>query len=145
MIPDQWAGLISPEKILALHREGAARYGGDPTQRRQDADCVDGRIGSAANAASYCAEGDADAGLILAAYLLFYLAKDHCFVDGNKRVAWLATVEVLKNLQLTINATTEEAYGFMLDISAGNVRHAEDVALWLAERLEDASGVDLVN
>lgn len=145
MIPDRWAGLISLEKILALHQEGARRYGGDPTQRREDGDCVDGRIGSAANAASYCAEGDDDAGLILAAYLLFYLAKDHCFVDGNKRVAWLATMEVLKNLQLTVKTTTEEAYGFMLDVSAGNIRDAGEVAIWLAERLEDASGLSVVN
>jgi hypothetical protein len=64
--------------MLELHREGAARYGGDPTQRNHDGDCCEGRIGAAVNAASYCAEGDEDAGLIMVAYLLFYTAKDHC-------------------------------------------------------------------
>jgi death-on-curing protein len=145
VIPEQWSGLISPERILALHREGAQRYGGDPTQRMQDVDCVDGRIGNAATAASYCPEGDADTGLILAAYLLYYLAKDHCFVDGNKRVAWLAMVEIFKNLQLTVRVPEDEAYSFMLDVSEGNVRDAGVVAVWLAERLEDASGFEPVN
>jgi len=136
--PDQWAGLITPERILALHREGSVRYGGDPTQRKEDVDCVDGRIGSATNAAAYCVEGDEDWGLILASYLLFYLAKDHCFVDGNKRVAWLAAIEILKNLQLTVNASAEEAYDFMLEVSEGSSTNAAAVAVWLAERLEAA-------
>jgi death on curing protein len=145
MIPERWAILINPERILALHQEGARRYGGDPTQRAQDIDCVDGSIGAAANAASYHPEGDEDAGLILATYLIYYLAKNHCFVDGNKRVAWLSMIEVLKNLQLTVNTTEEEAYGFMLDISQGNVRSGEEVAIWLAERLEAAEGIEPVN
>lgn len=80
-------------------------------------------------------------GLILVAYLLYYLAKDHCFVDGNKRVAWLAAVETLKNLQLTLNVSTEDAYAFMIDLSSeGSTITASDVAVWLAERLEDVVG-----
>ncbi|MBW8877272.1 MAG: Fic family protein [Acidobacteria bacterium] len=136
MTPDQWAGLITPDRILALHREGAARYGGDSTQRRTDVECVDGRIGSAVNAAAYCVEGDEDWGLILASYLLVYLAKDHCFVDGNKRVAWLAAIEIFKNLHVTINASPDDAYAFMLEVSEGSSTNASAVAVWFAERLE---------
>jgi death-on-curing protein len=138
---EQLASLITPQTIMRLHKEASDRYGGDPTQRSQDIECADGRIGSAGNAAAYCAEGDEDMGLILVAYLLYYLAKDHCFVDGNKRVAWLAAVETLKNLQLTLNVSTEDAYAFMIDLSSeGSTITASDVAVWLAERLEDVVG-----
>jgi death on curing protein len=145
VIPEQWATLISPEKIIALHLEGCRRHGGDSSQRRQDKDCVDSSIGAAANAAVYCEEGDSDTGLILAAYLLFYLARNHCFVDGNKRVAWLATVEVFKEMQLTIDVPEDEAYAFTWDIAAGTIRNVEDVAIWLSERLIDANESESVN
>jgi death-on-curing protein len=141
VIPGLGASLITPQTIMSLHKEGSQRYGGDPTQRREDIECVDGRIGAAGNAAAYCAEGDEDTGLILVSYLLFYLAKDHCFVDGNKRVAWLSAVEALKNLQLTVDASTEEAYAFMIELSSeGSTITAADVAVWLAERLETIEG-----
>lgn len=126
---------------MALHAESAARYGGDSTQREGDINCIDGRIGAAANAASYLSEGDDDMGLILAAHLLFYIAKDHCFIDGNKRVAWLACVEFFKNLQLTLRADEDEAYELMIDLSSeGSTLTAADVAVWLAERLEAVEG-----
>ncbi len=80
-------------------------------------------------------------GLILAAHLLFYIAKDHCFIDGNKRVAWLACVEFFKNLQLTLRADEDEAYELMIDLSSeGSTLTAADVAVWLAERLEAVEG-----
>jgi death-on-curing protein len=106
---------------------------------------VDGCIGAAANAAAYCEEGDLDTGLILAAYLLFYLARNHCFVDGNKRVAWLATVEVFKELQLTLDVPEDEAFAFTWDVASGAIRKVEEVAVWLAERLADVSGSIPVN
>lgn len=136
MIPGQWESLISKERILALHREAINRYGGDPTQRLADVGCVEGRIGSAATAVGYLEAGDEDCGLILAAYLLFYLARDHCFVDGNKRVAWMAATEVFRNLRLTINASSDEAEEFVVDVSRGALRDASAVAIWFAERLE---------
>src|SRR6202035_761952 len=141
---ERWALLINPARIISLHREGPDRYGGDSTQRAEDLDCVDGRLGAAANAAAYCTEGDEDWGLILGAYLLFYLAKDSCFVDGNKRVAWLACMEVLKNLQFSVSATTDEAYDFVIDIVNGVIEVAE-VSTWLAERLEDVQGDEQTN
>lgn len=145
MTSEDLAKLISAQRVLLLHRESAERYGGIPTQREHDVGCVDGRIGAAANAAAYLAEGDDDLGLIVAAHLLYYLAKDHCFIDGNKRIAWLACIEFFKNLQLTLRVTEDEAYEFMLDVTGdGSTVTPGDVAIWLAERLEAVED-DLAN
>ncbi len=46
--------------------------------------------------------------------LLYYLMKNHCFVDGNKRVGWAACMEVLRALGLTVTATDKEAEDFEL-------------------------------
>jgi death-on-curing protein len=143
--PQELSNLITPERVMALHREGSARYGGDPTQREGDVECVDGRIGGAVNAAAYSPEGDDDSGLIFAAFLLYYLAKGHCFVDGNKRVAWLAAIECFKNIQVTMAADEDEAYELVINVSSeGSKVTPAEIAIWMAERLEDAAG-ELVN
>jgi hypothetical protein len=52
-------------------------------------------------------------------------------------VAWLSCVEVLKNMHLTVNVETDEAYEFVIDLSSeGSTLTPADVAIWLAERLE---------
>jgi prophage maintenance system killer protein len=130
---------------MALHREAAKRYGGIPTQRDGDFDCIDGHIGSAVNAAYYFEGGNQDMGLIVGAHLLYYIAGGHCFVDGNKRTGWLACVEFFKNLQLTVNATEDEAYDLVMAIAAKDSRiTSSEVAVWLAERLEAVEG-EMVN
>jgi death-on-curing protein len=61
---------------------------------------------------------------------------NHCFVDGNKRVAWAACLEVLRQLGLTVNTTDDEAEQLFLDILNSSLKNAIDVSIWLAPRLE---------
>jgi death-on-curing protein len=130
-----WSRLINEEKILSLHEESIARYGGDSTAFAKDG-CLERSIGAAVNAELYTSEEGAIAGLCFAGCLLFYLAKNHCFIDGNKRVSWLSAMHVLLGLSLTIDATEEEAEAYCLSILSGDVASAVDVSIWIADRLK---------
>jgi death on curing protein len=57
---------------------------------------------------------------------------NHPFVDGNKRTGMLAIFEMLVLDNLTIQATEDQLYQFVIDISTGTIRFDEIVA-WLKE------------
>ena len=65
-----------------------------------------------------------------AAALLHSLARNHPLVDGNKRLAWLATV-VFLDLNGALPALTEdEAFELVMEVAVGGLEVAE-----IAERL----------
>lgn len=106
MSGEAWRALISPERIVALHDDAIRRYGGK--QSPPNKECVDGSIGGAYTAGLYTAKFDppdpVEIALPFAGYLLFYLAKNSCFVDGNKRVAWTSAMDILYHFGLTLAA-----------------------------------------
>jgi death on curing protein len=132
-----WGHLVSLEEVLELHAECIVRFGGDATPTPKEG-CVEGSLGAAWNAELYAGAEDSTEGLCFAGCVLFYLVKNHCFVDGNKRVAWATCMEALRSLGLSISATDDEAENFCLDVITGNgpVKNAVDVCVWLAPRLE---------
>ncbi len=129
-----WSRLIDGDTVLELHQESIARYGGDSTPTAKDG-CIDKSLGAAWNAELYMANEDALQGLCFAGCLLFYLAKNHCFVDGNKRVAWMSAMEVLRILDLTLDVSEDDAEAYCLSILDGAVASASDVSIWMADRL----------
>ena len=135
MSEQPWESYVSKETVLELHDWCISTWGGDKSPTPKEG-CVEGSIGAAINAELYSGVESDTTGLCFAGCLLFYLASNHCFVDGNKRVAWASCMEALRNLGLTITATDDEAEAFCLDIATGTVRNAMDVPLWLAPRLE---------
>jgi death on curing protein len=79
---------------------------------------------------------EADVAALAAAYA-FGLARNHLFVDGNKRTAW-----VLARLFLSINAeklafAQEEAIRTALALAAGDLAE-EELADWFRTRLVSA-------
>jgi death-on-curing protein len=117
--------------ILALHRE-AARYGGEPTERESDGQCVERSVAAAIMGAGYMAAGSPPNILHIAALSLFYLAKNHCFVDGNKRVAWMAITNYLLAEGLTVTGSTEELVEFVRAVADRDSSISrEDVVEWL--------------
>ncbi len=74
-------------------------------------------------------------GLSFAGCLFFYLIKNHCFVDGNKRIAWAAMVRVLLELGLTLDVDDDEAEQYCLRVIKSHDMDAVSVSLWLSERL----------
>jgi len=70
------------------------------------------------------------------AALLHSLAKNHCLVDGNKRLAWLATVVFCHVNGWYVDAPDDDAYDFVIAVADGTL---SDVAT-IARQLESWSG-----
>ncbi|HEX7681353.1 MAG TPA: Fic family protein, partial [Thermoanaerobaculia bacterium] len=123
-----WDALVSCDVVSQLHAEAISRYGGDKSPQSLEG-CVEKSLGAAWNAELYAGAEDAVGGLCFAGCLMFYLIKNHCFVDGNKRVGWSACMEALRNMGLTIIVDDDAAEQFCLDIISGAVANAVDVSL----------------
>ena len=70
--------------------------------------------------------------LTKAAALLHSLARSHPLVDGNKRLAWLATYVFLAKNDLVLDPDDEEAYELVVAAAAGEIDDVTDIARHLA-------------
>jgi death-on-curing protein len=61
-----------------------------------------------------------------AAALLHSLARNHALIDGNKRLAWLATVVFLDLNGRPIEMDDRSAFQLVVDVAAGRLE-AEDI------------------
>jgi death-on-curing protein len=66
-----------------------------------------------------------------AAALLHSLAKNHCLVDGNKRLAWLATVVFCYINGIDIHASDDDVYNFVVAIADGTLAEVDAIATQL--------------
>jgi death-on-curing protein len=134
MTAQPWVHLVDKARVLELHAKGLERYGGLMTEPKEG--CVEGSLGNAWTAESYHEGADQElAGLTFAACTLLYLATNHCFTDGNKRVSWMALTDILAKLGLMVEATQDEAEAFVKQIADGSLRERPKVVAWIAERL----------
>lgn len=70
----------------------------------------------------------------LAASYGYGLVKNHCFVDGNKRVALIAIYTFLSINEIELTASEVDAANFFLDLAASLKTQEEDIqklANWL--------------
>jgi death-on-curing protein len=104
--------------LLAVHDEQIAEHGGAPGIR--DMGLLESAIARPLNHAGY---GGADIAELGALYALA-IARNHPFVDGNKRTAFVAleTFLVLNGHELV--ASDVEATVMMLDMAAGTLGEA---------------------
>lgn len=114
--------------LLLLHDESLAEHGGLPGLR--GGGLLDSALARPLNLAHY---GTPDAGELAAAYCVG-LAKNHPFVDGNKRAAFLALGLFLYVNGLRLNASQAEATLAVLAIAASEWDEAT-LAAWLRERI----------
>jgi death-on-curing protein len=75
--------------------------------------------------------------LTKAAALLHSLARNHPLVDGNKRLAWLATYVFLAKNGVVLDAEDDPAYEFVVDVAAGAIDDVEEIAAALAAFVAD--------
>ena len=75
---------------MAVHNDQIARHGGEGLR---DAGGLKSALAYPQNQAAY---GDTDIAELTAGYL-FAIAKNHAFVDGNKRTAWV-TCNIFKKI-----------------------------------------------
>ena len=72
-----------------------------------------------------------------AATLLFGIARNHPFIDGNKRVAVLAALQFLNVNGLDVDLDPpEEAYKMIAGVAAGTIG-LETLTPWIASRLKN--------
>lgn len=139
---------ITSSRVLELHAVAIQLWGGDPSAA--DVGCVSKCINGAYTSAMYNATVDSNVFkepdmLVFSAYLFMYLVKNHCFTDGNKRVAWMALVDQLAMLKVTIAASQEEVVEFVLCVEKQQSPSVEQVIDWLACRLTTDGGRALAN
>ena len=70
--------------------------------------------------------------LTKAAALLHSLARNHPLVDGNKRLAWLATYVFLAKNDVVLDPGDDEAYDLVVAVAAGTIDEVGDIAAILA-------------
>lgn len=127
---------ISKPLALAIHDRQLAEHGGGSGVRD------DTLLHSAlARAQQLHAYGDPPPDLAdLAASLAFGLARNHPFVDGNKRTAHVCYRVFIALNDGHLAATDEEKYIAMLRLAEGSTTEAE-FATWLRPRIRiDAGG-----
>jgi death-on-curing protein len=118
---------LSVEQIMALHRLSLQKYGGAEGVRDFNL------LKSAAVRPLVTVMGqDAYPDLFLkAAALLESLSKNHPFLDGNKRTAFISAVIFLEVNGYQFDANQEEAADFVLQIAASSKKETEVIAAWL--------------
>ena len=104
-----------------IHTKAIARFGGSDGLRDR------GLLESAVLTPQSTFAGEspfADIVEVAAAYL-FYLCKNHPFVDGNKRVALGACLVFLKLNLITPDPDSQEWESLTLEVAAGELTRAE--------------------
>ena len=117
---------VDKSMLLLLHDESLAEHGGDSGMR--DEGLLDSALARPVNLSLYESPDFA----ALAASYCVGLAKNHPFVDGNKRAALLATGLFLLLNGKRLTATQAEATLAVLDVAAGEI--SEDAfAEWIRQ------------
>jgi death-on-curing protein len=70
--------------------------------------------------------------LTKAGALLHSLARNHPLVDGNKRLAWLATYVFLAKNGTVLDPNDDDAYALVVDVAAGAIDDVDGIAAVLA-------------
>lgn len=120
--------------VQALHDRQLAEHGGSPGVR--DAHLLESVLGRPQQLYAY---GDPLPDLAeLAASLAFGLARNHPFIDGNKRTAHVAyrTFLALNGAELTV--TDEQKYLIILALAEGKLTERE-FAAWLRAHISTPS------
>ena len=120
---------MSAASALAAHREQLAIFGGGDGVR--DLGLLESALARPQHLASY---GDPDAAELAANYA-FGIARNHPFVDGNKRVALMVCEAFLMKNGFELDATNSELVPIFLDLAAGEISE-EKFTEWLRERIQ---------
>ena len=124
----KWVGV---ESALAGHREQLTLFGGGDGVRDQG--LLESALARPQHLVSY---GDPDLAELAANYA-YGIAKNHPFVDGNKRVALMVCEAFIVKNGSILDATNSELSVVFLDLAAGEISEGE-LADWLREHIPPA-------
>ncbi|MCY1164646.1 death-on-curing family protein [compost metagenome] len=120
---------VNRQVLLLLHDESLAEHGGSPGLR--DEGLLDSALARPLNLALY---GQPDVADLAASYGVG-LAKNHAFVDGNKRAAFLAVGMFLAVNGYRLHATQADATWTVMDVAAGTMDEPA-FAQWLRDHIQ---------
>jgi death-on-curing protein len=106
---------LSLEEVLVIHERQLAIFGGAAGMRDQGA--LESALSPPRNKGLY---EDADLPA-LGASLAYGIVRNHAFVDGNKRAAFLAMAAFLRVNGLRFAPSQESGTAMMLSLAAGEV------------------------
>jgi death-on-curing protein len=120
---------VNRQVLILLHDESLAEHGGASGVR--DEGLLDSALARPENLSLYEQPDLAD----LAASYGVGLAKNHAFVDGNKRAAFLAVGMFLAVNGYRLRATQADATLTVIDVAAGVMDEAA-FAQWIRDHIE---------
>ena len=122
---------LNSNEVLAIHARQIAEHGGIDGVR--DLGLLESALARPQNLHAY--EPEADIASLAAAYA-FGIAKNHPFLDGNKRTAHVTmrTFLVLNGIEFT--ATQEDKYLTIINLAAGDLSE-EELAEWIRGKLAE--------
>jgi death-on-curing protein len=119
-----WLGV---ELVTDIHSEQLAIYGGPEGIR--DRGLLESALARPMNQFAY---GEQDLAALAAAYA-FGIARNHPFIDGNKRAAFLTLVTFLRLNGVDFRPPQAESTNIILALAAGEVGE-EGLARWIRDR-----------
>jgi death on curing protein len=114
--------------VLDIHAEQLALFGGGDGMR--DRGLLESALARPENKHAY---GESDLAALAAAYA-FGIARNHPFVDGNKRAAFASILVFLGLNEVDFEAPPADATAMILALAAGEVSE-ESLARWIADTL----------
>ncbi len=119
---------LTLDEALAIHADQVRRYGGLPGLRDLD------MLQSALGMPKATFDGEFVHGTLfeMAAAYLFHIARNHPFVDGNKRTALMCALVFLGLNGRRLDAGPEPLYELVNGVAAGSVARAE-IAVFLRQ------------
>lgn len=122
---------LTAAMMLDIHAEQLVLFGGPPGVR--DLALLESALARAPNKYAY---GESDLAALAATYA-FGIARNHPFVDGNKRAAFAAMVVFLGLNDIDFVAVPAEAAVIILALAAGEVSE-DNLARWIRDHLPGA-------
>jgi len=124
----RWVALATAE---VLHGEQLQEHGGAEGVR--DPGLLESALARPQNLAGY---GQPDAAALAASYA-FGLARNHPFVDGNKRTALVVSLLFLAKNGYEVRSSDAEMLAVFLDLASGEIAE-DELAHWFRERISAA-------
>jgi death-on-curing protein len=121
---------ISVDLAIAIHKRQLAEHGGADGVR--DLGLLESALGRPRYLFAYT-NPTPDMPLLAASYA-FGVARNHAFIDGNKRIAYVVCRTFLLLNGLDMTASKEDRYRCFLDLAAGTMSESE-LAAWLAAQV----------
>lgn len=121
---------LTVETAMAAHAEQLVEHGGSAGIRDQN--LLESAMSRPRNLAAY---GEPHAAQLAASYA-FGIARNHPFVDGNKRTAVVVSEAFLALNGYVLDATNAEVAVVFLALAAGELSE-DELADWLRTRLLD--------